>query len=313
MKSFKDYIKILPAKSYLFLYKKTETNIRVTKDILKINFSTLLVYEGLVFLNKKGNLYIYSLNSNNRFVIPEGLILFYAVKEDGVFIVKNPKGYYNIFIVKDSVLQKDFFLETVSEGDKKLLAFEHSLPVKTLDYGEAVQKGLESIPVADIIRVWDVFDFDREKTKNFFEDLAKPFLISAFILTAVAFTLKQYYGSIYEKKLNELESIKKETKKIRKDLKLIKDLHEKYLFVSSKFKINKIDIVNEIAKYLQKGRVSYINITDNKIVFTIDADDATSVLSNLNKIKNIKDLKLLSSVRIKKGIKRFRFEGILVD
>ncbi len=304
----KKFILIKSTKEYIFISTELSKSLKITENILKINYPNLK-YKNIFYFKCKDILNIYNYNSTG-ISLPEGFIIYKNTQKDGIYMLPNPKGYINIVIRKKGCLIKDYFVYTLNEQDKKLLQFEYNLPLFTENYSNFIQQGLKKISLLEIIKFLPLIKINKNKIKLFFNSLTFPFLITSIILTLLAYGIKTYYQDIYSKKLQKLKNLKKQSLTLRNKINIIHSLTKKYTHILNETNKNKINIINKIAASLNNdSRISYIRLETKQIIFTIDANDSTKLLTNLNKIKEIKNLKLISSAPINKHLKRYRFEG----
>ena len=299
--------KIIKATKYIFIHINN-VNVKINIDALKLNYADKIKYSDIFYIKCKNITDIYNFNAN-KIQIPEGYILSKNLN-DGIYIFKNPDNYINIIIKKDWCLIKDYFVKNLSEREKELLEFEHNLTLFEKDYNEYIQKGYEKLSILEIIKFIKPININKKKLKETLYDLGLPFLILSVLLTLSAYGAKNFY----QKKLNttyqHLDRLKKKSFILTKEIDKIKKIDTIYKNIIDKTKINRINIINKIAASLTKNaRISYIRIDDRNILFTIDTNNSTKLLEKLNNIKEIKNLKLTSSVSINKNIKRYRFKG----
>ena len=299
--------KIIKATKYIFIHINN-VNVKINIDALKLNYTDKIKYSDIFYIKCKDITEIYNFNAN-KIQIPEGYILSKNLN-DGIYIFKNPDNYINIIIKKDGCLIKDYFVKNLSEREKELLEFEHNLNVCEKDYNECIQKGVEKLSLLEIIKFIKPLNIDKKKLKEKLYDLALPFLMLSILLTLSAYVTKIFYQKKLSIKYQNLEDLKKNSFLLTKEINKIKEINIKYKDIINKTKINRINIINKIAASLTKNaRISYIRIDDRNIIFTIDTNNSTKLLEKLNNIKEIKNLKLTSSVSINKNIKRYRFKG----
>ena len=296
------------AKNYIFISTALSKSLKINENTLKINYPNLK-YKNVFYFKCGDVLNIYNYDASGLF-LPEGFIIYKNTEKDGIYVLKNPEGYINIIIREKGCLIKDYFVYNLSEQDKKLLQFEYNLPFFSENYHDFIQKGLKKITFIEKLRFLPLIKTDKNKIKSFLNSLVLPFLTASVILTFSAYGMKTYYQNIYSKSLQKLENLKKQSLTLRNKINVIHFLTKKYTYILNETDKNKINIINKIAASLNNGsRISYIRLETRQIIFTIDANDSTKLLTNLNKIKEIKNLKLTSSAPVNKHLKRYRFEG----
>jgi hypothetical protein len=311
----KKKLNIISALNYIFISKNIENDNlkKINKDVVKFNFKNLFKYKDIFIIKTKSYILIYNFNTK-KISIPEGFILYKSIKKDGIYISKNPKSYYNILIIKNKNLIKDYAIERISNLEKKLLEFEHNLPIYEIDYESSLKKGINNLSLQDLIYFIQIKIINKTKLKIIFEKLVIPFLLSIITITIIAFAIEKSLEKKYKTKLTTFKKIKTSSYEISKKIQYIENIKNIYSKFNKKISINYINLINEIAELLPNGyRISYIKINNNIIIFTIDGKNSTILLEKLNKIKNIQNLKLISSIKLNNKINRFKFKGIIND
>ena len=303
------YFNIKSAKDYIFISSKYPSNTKVKREALKINYSNTLKYNDIFYFKCKNLLEIYNFKAS-KISIPEGYLLSKSLDKNGIFVLKNPNRYINIVIKQDNCIIKDYFVNNISNQEKKLLEFEHNLTLFEKDYNKYIKKGIEELSLLEIIKFIKPINIDKNKIKQNIYNLSLPFLILSVLLTITAYSAKIYYQNKLQQKYEILNNLKKQNEILNNQIIQIQKIDKIYNKLNTDLKVNRINLINKIADSLNdNSRISYLRIDQNKIIFTIDANDSTKLLEKLNKIKEIKNLRLISNVSINKNIKRYKFEG----
>lgn len=310
-------INLIKAKDYLFIYKTINSNVKLSEEVIKINFKEDLVYKNIYFLRKKDHLYIYNTNYNGKLFIPEGFILFSSLESDGIFIFKNPLGYYNIIIKENNILKNDFIVNEINDFIRYSLIYEYNLPIENRNYNDSITKGFKNVSYIDLIRLNSIFSFKKEKIVSLSKELSLPFLISVIFIYITFIGLKFIYQYENKSLLSQYSFIRKKIINIDYKINFIKDIYNNLLFVKKYHNPLILKIANLIAKIVdERGfRLSYLKIDyiNKYILFTVDGNNSTFILEKLAKIKYFKNLRLTGEVSLDKTTKRYRFEGQLND
>ena len=310
-------IKLVKSTEYFFLLKKVTTDVKLNKELIKINFKDELNYNNVFFIKKNDYLYIYNTNYDKKFFIPEGFILFASLDKDGIYIFRNPDGYYNVIIKQDNILKNDFTIKNVTEFIKTSLSYEYSLPILEEDYTKAVEKGLKRISYFDLLKLMNLLTFDKQKIKNYIFELSLPFLAAIILVYVSLIGVKIVYENKNQDLENKYRLIKNKFIKLDEKIKLINSLNDNVSFINNYINPKVLEIANNIAKMVNETdfRLSYLKIDylNRYILFTVDGNNSTLVLEKLSKLKSIANLRLSSEVPLYETIKRYRFEGQIHD
>jgi len=311
MKNLFKKIKLIKATDYLFLIKSLNIKTKIKKEILYFNFKSELFYKYIYYIKKDNVLYIYNSYIKTRFFLPEGLILSYSLKKDGIYVFKN-RGYFNILIRKNNVLINDFTLKNPDEKTLNTLKFEHLLEVYRLDYEKSIEEGYKNIDFRDLISLWDL-SFDTKKLKEAFYDFTKPFMIASIVFFALLYLYQIYLNSKKEEIQKQYNKIKHEAVTLKKELDKINNSTLKWKILAAKIKDpQSFEVLNTVVAAVKgNGRISYFRLNKNDVLFTVDANDSTNILKNLSSNPIFDDFTLKSEVKIGKNLKRYRFQGTI--
>ncbi len=310
-------IKLVKSNKYFFLLKKVTTDVKLNKNLIKINFKDELIYNNVFFIRKNDYLYVYNTSYDKKFFISEGFILYSSLEKDGIFIFKNPNGYYNIVIKQDNVLKNDFAVKNITEFIKTSLSYEYSLPVLEKNYTQSVKEGLKKVSYFDLLKLMNLFSFDKEKIKNYIFELSLPFLVAIILVYISLIGTKIIYKKENQNLENKYQLIKDKFIKLDNKIKVINSLNNNVFFVNNYINPKVLKIANDIAKVVKNTdfRLSYLKIDypNRYILFTVDGNNSTLVLEKLSQLKSITNLRLSSEVPLYRTIKRYRFEGQIHD
>lgn len=237
--------------------------------------------------------------------------------KDGIYIFRNPDGYYNVIIKQDNILKNDFTIKNVTEFIKTSLSYEYSLPILEEDYTKAVEKGLKRISYFDLLKLMNLLTFDKQKIKNYIFELSLPFLAAIILVYVSLIGVKIVYENKNQDLENKYRLIKNKFIKLDEKIKLINSLNDNVSFINNYINPKVLEIANNIAKMVNETdfRLSYLKIDylNRYILFTVDGNNSTLVLEKLSKLKSIANLRLSSEVPLYETIKRYRFEGQIHD
>ncbi len=290
-KVLKYFTNIVPINETYFV-SDTIPNIKLTKEMIKINYGMLSPYKDgdVIFFSDKKYVYIWFTRNKlttKKISIAEGLILFNMFNTaDEAIIILEKGNSCGIAVVKDKRLMTQIFKKEAQPNEKfiELLTKEYSLrnpKVITVKNSEAFRLNLK-----DILSSLNSFNFDMKTfIKNIYEQAKMPIIILLIILNFGNFFTSVYLDRTLKAKQNTLEKIKESNKGIKKEF----DLMDKENLFWNDFKTREFGypnlhkLLSVITESIMKNnsQINIIRQSSDSINMWVVSDSIPLIVQNL--------------------------------
>lgn len=290
-KVLKYFTNIVPINETYFV-SDTIPNIKLTKEMIKINYGMLSPYKNgdVIFFSDKKYVYIWFTRNKlttKKISIAEGLILFNMFNTaDEAIIILEKGNSCGIAVVKDKRLMTQIFKKEAQPNEKfiELLTKEYSLrnpKVITVKNSEAFRLNLK-----DILSSLNSFNFDMKTfINNIYEQAKMPIIILLIILNFGNFFTSVYLDRTLKAKQNTLEKIKESNKGIKKEF----DLMDKENLFWNDFKTREFGypnlhkLLSVITESIMKNnsQINIIRQSSDSINMWVVSDSIPLIVQNL--------------------------------
>ncbi len=285
------FTNIVPINETYFV-SDTIPNIKLTKEMIKINYGMLSPYKDgdVIFFSDKKYVYIWFTRNKlttKKISIAEGLILFNMFNTaDEAIIILEKGNSCGIAVVKDKRLMTQIFKKEAQPNEKfiELLTKEYSLrnpKVITVKNSEAFRLNLK-----DILSSLNSFNFDMKTfINNIYEQAKMPIIILLIILNFGNFFTSVYLDRTLKAKQNTLEKIKESNKGIKKEF----DLMDKENLFWNDFKTREFGypnlhkLLSVITESIMKNnsQINIIRQSSDSINMWVVSDSIPLIVQNL--------------------------------
>jgi len=308
----KNIIKISTIENSFFLYKHLDKKIKVTSEIIKINYIKESPYpeetSSISFVLSKENLYLWFVKGNYRY-LPEALLLYrhLVLTYSSICCIFKSK-IDKVVIIKDGVLVSSFSKSAINKIDLQLIKDEFSiedvLVIEEKEYATFLKESYAKLKLNDLLSIFNIkIDFKNLWTVTL-KYLAIPFFYSSILIVLFMGLYSYYLDREQEKLYKEYQ----EKRQIGRDFKnsfdkieneniqfssLLNELqyHQKTLAISNIIKVT--DEMNLSMKY--------IKVFNDKVEFIIKTDKQSQIplyVKRLFKSNYFKEVKNISSFKL---------------
>ncbi len=305
-------VNIIPSEDTFFKSVEVPKNIKLTPELVKINYQHLSPFPSgdIIFYKTKNLIYLwfvkYPLLEDKKVNIPEGYFVYknFKSKKNAVVIVKKENSVI-VSVIKDGELISQFTLTTnlaVNLDDRiELLKKEYSL--KNPEILKINAKELKyRTDLKDII-VFSRIQLNKESIKDFFiENIKIPLIIILLGISIYDIFLLNYLEKEKEKKKNTLYQLKKENAEIKNLLYKLEDESKFWnSFLKREMKFENIyNVLSDIGKILKEknGKFESLDYSGNLIDLWIKTKSkSTTLIDKLVKTGYFEEVKIISSAK----------------
>ena len=325
----REIINISTMKENFFIYKKLDKKIKLSQEIIKINYSSespFLVNEtNITSVSEENYLYLwFSKKTESQRYLPESLLLFrHLVKthQNAICIFKG--DVYRILIIKNSILKASFVKRNITENDLLLMKDEYFLDTEIIfdkdEYDSFLKKSYKYLLSNDLLSILNI-QLDFKSTLNsIIQWSALPLLISSIILTGFIAGYDFYQKSENEKLFNIFKDSAKLTSEIKNSVNKNEELSEVFSSLDNEFKyINKSLAISKILKISEDLNMTleFIRIDDARVQFvflTLKEERIPIYTTKLFESQLFSDIKNISSKKIRNIITRATMQAKLKE
>jgi len=301
------FIYILPANESFFFKVKFEKKVKLTDELIALNYKKHAPYKNPNFktLTENQNLYIwfYEQEINSKLIIPESYLLFNFFKEKYANALLNIDlgNSHCILIIKNSLLVNSY---TMLEDDKNIVDMERNrfgieqyIKIDKSRYIEIKREAVESLSLQDLYKWTDINVQKEGLFANIVNKIAYPLALLLFFTMAV----EQYHVREVKANLAKVEEAytlaKSKNDDIREKINSEEKKEEKWLnFVHKELPYeDSLTIFTHISKAFNEKKFTFesFTIVGSKLKITIKTqEDFIEGLNVLNTIDVLKDVAL---------------------
>ncbi len=316
-------VTILPFEDTFFYTTTLPKNIKLSKELLKINY---LKYSPYTYANIIGYtqdkhlfLWFYQKEIQTPIIIPESFLLYNELKkknQDGVYIIK--ENTYKVIIIKNGYLVSAFVMQTLDEAVLELSLDEFGLKEKIIIDEQAYQglykNAYNSLPIQELYH-FNQLDLEPKKVvQSIFDYVAYPlsFIIIFYIAVSYLHTrqlqneierLKETYVTQRDKNKEISQGIRRHNKEVKK----WKNFIDKELFYPDAVAV--LDSIYKIIKPTEKVSIKDISINQGNVTLKFQTDlNPILFLNRLSQNKYVKDVIIQNSYKPRNAAKIITYD-----
>jgi hypothetical protein len=273
--------------------------LHLNQNLLKLNFPELFKDEnGVFYIIKDKNIFIWTNNYPNSITLPEGYILS-KVLNDGVYIFKT-NAKEKLLIIKNNFEIQESIKNRFSDYELNLLSYSFSLNTTRYEeneYNDILNRAKVKISSKDILQIiQSKMDYEKS-SKKLTQKLARVFFIVTIIISAFVFAKGYMLDEKYQEISNQYKKIKHKSIETNNKLEKIKELERFYKSTSSIIEKNDaIDIYMMLIKNLTiKDKIKTLHISYNSFRFGVESAYPIKIVEKLEDEKLLYDVKIVSN------------------
>jgi hypothetical protein len=321
----KNIISISSFEESFFIYKKLDKKIKLTTEIIKLNYGNESPYESnqlnitSIFNNENLYLWFHKKDTKSKF-LPLSLLLFRSLSTQYKNTICIFKGESNkILIIKNSQLIASFIKKNIHNRDIILMKKEYFIENVEFFNENEFKDGFKYLTYNDLLDILNIkIDF-KKVINNFIVWSALPFLISSILLMVIIGSYNFYTQMDNEKLLKEYTLKKSFTQKMKDNVNKNEELNKIFTTLSNEFKyIDKATIISEILKISKDINISleFIRVEDknvNFVVVTTNEEKIPLLTTKLFGTTLFKDVKNISSQKLRKTLTKATMQATLKE
>ena len=299
-----------------FLYKKLDKKIKLTDDIIELNYAKESPYhystQVITSVIDGNNLYLWFQKSevSLRFV-PESLVLFRKLSSEGnnkIYIFKGAKQ--KVLIIKDKLLVASFLKREVSSNDISLMQNEYFVDdvefFEEDEYQKSLDNGLKFLTYNDLLNILNIKINIKEWFNRFIQDSALAFLIASILLVVTIGGYDFYKQDLNEKLLHTYKNTSNTIVEMKENINKNEELNQVFTALKKEFYyMDKSMIISQILETTAEMNMTmeFIRIDTINVSFVVVTKDEGKIpifTTKLFESKLFDDIKNTSSQKIRK-------------
>lgn len=298
------FFEILPVEDTQLVIVDVAENIKPNKNLIKLNYAQLSVFKNgdFVFYKSKSKLYIWFTprKLEKKLYIPEAFLIYDSFKEKrDVLVLKKIGEKTCVLVIKNRVLIAQFCKNGELDGEY-LEVIEKKYALDRVDVVEFSAEETLRVKLHHIQRFLHSLDLDiKDFTVNFYNTIKVPVIVALFLINVYGLSMYFYVSSQVKKSKNELLSLRKENKNIKKKFEILKEESKFFSsFIDSEFKFPSFpETLNLIAGVVLKngGKIRMYNQYQGEVDIEVISPSTSSIAKALLLTKFFKDVQILSA------------------
>ena len=325
----KKIINLSPIEESFFLYKKLDKKIKLTTEIIELNYGKESPYKdsklNITSVIDSENLYLWfnKEDKKSRF-LPLSLLLFRKLSAQYKNTICIFKGDVDkVLIIKNSQLVASFIKKNICDSDIVLIKNEYFLEdIKIFNENEFetfFQDSFRYLSYNDVFNILNIKMDIKSGVNTFITWSALPFLISSILLVLIIGSYNFYRQTENEKLLKRYNESKSTTQEMKSDINRNEEFNEVFTVLSKEFKYkDKAVIFSEILKISKDMNMSleFIRIHDMNVNFVIVTKNEEKIplfTTKLFETTLFKDVKNISSQKLRKLFTKATMQAKLTE
>lgn len=322
-----NFIDVLPLNKTYYYISNIPANIKLTDELLHLNYSKFSPYKNSKILSKSLNeklmLWFYEPYEEKKIVIPEGYLLFLELnknKKNAIYIIENE--IYHILAIKDNSLINSFSSKKISDYALASIIEENNIneivKISKEEYKEIYKNSLNKLTYSELLQ-WNNLQVDKSFFIRKIEENTYSILFLFILLIGSSYLhtlylennvkeLKKEYLLLKEKN----EPIKNEIIKYNQKVKKLEKFIDKELsFPSIDFILK--EIYNSIDEVKSENTIlKSIHIVEEKVKIQVETElNPTIFLNKLNNKSEFSHVFIINTHKPKKAKPIITYEIIL--
>ncbi len=299
------FVSILPFEETFFI-KKEIPDIKLNKDIIKLNYGSNSPFSSgdILFYKNKRYLYIWFLKNKiktRKIHIPEGFLMYIAYKKifsnDGIAVAKK-NDKYCVVVIKDKEMVAQILAKNIDEQFLNILKKEYSMDEVEIFNIDSINDF--DIDIATLLKFFDSLDIDLSKAlQDIYEQLKIPAIVLLVLINVLDFSMYKYVNTVVNNKKEELNRLKNKNKAIKQDFLVLENADKFWKnFANNELRYpNLYTILSTIAKTAidGNGKINRLRWSGNLIDIWIVSPSISSIVDKLSETGYFQNIKILST------------------
>ena len=313
----KKIIKLSYIENSFFLYKKLDKKIKLTQEIITLNYSSespyLLKNSVISSIIENENLYLWFTKGSKSRYLPEAHLIFRRLQESHdnlIFIIDGAPN--KVIIIKNGNMIASFSKVNISIMDKKLMENEYQIDtiieLTEEEYTGYIENSLKFLTINDLLNILNIKIDMKELFSKTIYFLALPLLITSIILTLLLAGYSFYLDTqkeLLDKEFKDRQRSNKEVKETifdnDKENIIYQELRREFRYVDKTIALSKILKITDDMNMT----MYYIKIYDKNIDFIIKTTNSSKIpfyIKKLFETNQFEDVKNLNTRKMRKSI-----------
>jgi len=309
----KQIIKLSYIKNSFFLYKKLDKKVKLTSEIIALNYSSESPYSSqnsvISSIIHHENLYLWFTKGSNAHYLPEAYTVFRRLLTEYQDVICIIEGKPNsVIVIKNSTMVASFAKKSISLLDKKLIEDEYQIDnmctVSEEEYNYYVEESLKFLTVNDLLNILNIKINLKEILTRIVSFLALPLLISSIVITLLLAGYSLYLDGKKELLNKEFRSNQQSNRDFKRTIVKNENENEVYHELLNEFKyVDKTIALSNILKITEDMNMTmfYVKIYDKNVNFIVKTSNTGQIpiyIKKLFETNQFEDVKNVNSRKI---------------
>ena len=310
----KQFIMFAKVEDSFFLYKKLDKKIKLTPEIIKLNYLKESPYaldeSSISSIVSHDNLYLWFHRGAGSRYLPEALLIYRKLIKKHANVLCIVRGEIDkVVVVKEGILVSSFSRKSITKSNIFLIQDEYGvkeiLVIEKDKYDDFINDAYNFLTPNDLLNILNIqIDF-KSLLNRIIRWSAMPLFASS-LLTMLAMGGYGYYLNSEKEKLEEFyQNNRTMTLEIKESIDRNEDENIRFNNLSKEFKYNdKTVAISSIVKVTQEMNLTmhYIKVYENKVDFIVRANEQKVIplyVKNLFHSQYFSDVKNLSTFKLR--------------
>jgi len=310
----KQFITFSKVEDSFFLYKKLDKKIKLTSEIIKLNYLKESPYQldesSISSIVSHDNLYLWFHREDGSRYLPEALLIYRKLVKNHNNVLCIVRGEVDkVVVIKEGILVSSFSRKSITKSNTFLIQDEYGikdiLVIEKDKYDSFLKNTYNFLTPNDLFNILNIqIDF-KSLINRIIRWSAMPLFISS-LLTLMAMGGYGYYLNSEKEKLQEYyQNNKTMTSQIKESIDSNEDENIRFNNLSKEFKYyDKTVAISSIIKVTQEMNLTmhYIKVYENKVDFIVRANEQKAIplyVKNLFHSEYFVDVKNLSTFKLR--------------
>ena len=308
------FCKILPLGSYYFMLVSKPKKVKLTRDLIYINFSNYSIFKNseILYLEDGDRIYLWFIDRDflikNKFkqkiFIPEGLLISKALNDDNVIIVLKKDNDLFCIVKKSNIIQTEIKIN-INEKDNYLSILKKKYKINNIKYYDNLNMNtiFLHIKIKDFIKNLKGLILNQVDIKQQIYTISDIIIVPLIILFIGLGIDKILYYSYINKKINiiskELNIIEHKNKSIKSKYNYL----EKENFFWKNFKKEELSspsfflTLNSVFLALKNSnaQLRFFSKNSNLVNIIVSGTSTSKLIKNLLSLNIVKEVSVLNN------------------
>ncbi len=306
------FCKILPLGSYYFMLVSKPKKVKLTRDLIYINFSNYSIFKNseILYLEDGDRIYLWFIDRDflikNKFkqkiFIPEGLLISKALNDDNVIIVLKKDNDLFCIVKKSNIIQTEIKIN-INEKDNYLSILKKKYKINNIKYYDNLNTIFFHIKIKDFIKDLKGLILNQVDIKQQIYTISDIIIVPLIILFIGLGIDKILYYSYINKKINiiskELNIIEHKNKSIKSKYNYL----EKENFFWKNFKKEELSspsfflTLNSVFLALKNSnaQLRFFSKNSNLVNIIVSGTSTSKLIKNLLSLNIVKEVSVLNN------------------